>query len=149
MNVAERRMRSETRISYGSTVHVLIKDLRTSKEQTRKFTSAECTLDVLSALVKLRGLRLEPGKSTEFAIANERKSAAVRVESQARERLRTGTRDMATIRHEVHMMNDVLYRRKGRLFVWLSDDADRIPVRIRLQLPFYIGTVTLELENRQ
>jgi hypothetical protein len=41
----------------------------------------------------------------------------------------------------------VLYRRKGRLFVWISEDERRLPVQIRIQMPFYIGTVTLQLEK--
>ena len=43
----------------------------------------------------------------------------------------------------------MLYRRSGRLFVWLTDDERRLPVQIRVQLRFYIGTVTLQLEKEE
>jgi len=52
-----------------------------------------------------------------------------------------------TIRYEVNLMNGVIYHRKGRVFLWLSDDAKRIPVQIRLRLAFPIGTVTLQLQK--
>jgi hypothetical protein len=39
--------------------------------------------------------------------------------------------------------------RKGRAFIYATDDADRTPVEIRLRLAFPIGTVTLHLENPQ
>ncbi len=149
MKIEEGRTRAETGITYGGSVHVLLKDLRTAKEQTRDFVGANCTNDILAALAKLRAQRVEPGKSVEFAIANERKLANVRVEALGRESIGTATGKQAAIRHEVHMMNGILYRRNGRLFVWLSDDPARTPLRIRVQMPFYLGTVTLELENRQ
>jgi hypothetical protein len=50
-------------------------------------------------------------------------------------------------RYEAFLFNGVLYGRKGRLFVWISDDEKRLPVQIRVQLPFYIGTVTVQLEK--
>jgi hypothetical protein len=52
-----------------------------------------------------------------------------------------------TIKYEAFLFNGQLYRRKGRLFVWLTDDDRRLPVQVRVQLPFYIGTVTLQLEK--
>jgi hypothetical protein len=41
----------------------------------------------------------------------------------------------------------VLYRRRGRLFIWLTDDDRKLPVQVKVRLPFYIGTVTLQLQN--
>jgi hypothetical protein len=43
----------------------------------------------------------------------------------------------------------VLYKRKGRLFIWLTDDADRTPVQLRFQLGFPIGTISLALDKQQ
>lgn len=148
MKIEEGRTRAETRVTYGGSVHVLLRDLRAEKEQTRDFAGAACTEDVLGALAKLRAQQLDPGKSVEFAIANDRKFARVRVEALSRESIGTAAGKRSAIRHEVHMLNGILYRRKGRLFLWLSDDPARSPLRIRVQMPFYLGTVTLELENR-
>jgi hypothetical protein len=47
------------------------------------------------------------------------------------------------------LMNGVIYQRKGRVFVWVSDDTRRIPVQIRLRLAFPIGTVTLQLQKEE
>jgi hypothetical protein len=49
----------------------------------------------------------------------------------------------------VNLLNGVIYQRKGRAFVWLSDDAKKIPVQIRLRLAFPIGTVTLQLQKEE
>jgi len=37
--------------------------------------------------------------------------------------------------------------RKGRVFVWLTDDGERLPVQILLRLAFPVGSVTLQLEK--
>ncbi|MCS7316247.1 MAG: DUF3108 domain-containing protein, partial [Bryobacteraceae bacterium] len=78
-------------------------------------------------------------------VSDGKKSVAVRVEAQQREKLRIGQNAYQTIRYEAFLFNNVLYRRSGRLFLWLTDDERRLPVQIRVRLPFYIGTVTLEL----
>ena len=51
--------------------------------------------------------------------------------------------------YEALVFNNVVYRRKGRLFMWITDDADRIPVQFRMQMGFPVGTVTLELEKHE
>jgi hypothetical protein len=43
----------------------------------------------------------------------------------------------------------VLYRRYGHLHIWLTDDARKLPVQIRVRLQFTIGTITLQLEKEE
>ena len=50
---------------------------------------------------------------------------------------------------DAFVFNNVLYKRKGRLLFWLTDDERKIPVRIRFHLPFWLGTVTMELIKEQ
>ena len=71
------------------------------------------------------------------------------IEAQERETIRTPAGVFTTIRHEAMLFNGVIFRRKARLFVWLTDDTRRLPVQIRVQMPFYIGTVTLQLEKEE
>lgn len=104
-----------------------------------------CVHDVLGGLYRLRAMRVEPGQVVHLPLSDGRKSVSVRVEAQAREKLRVGETTYQTIRYEAFLFNNVLYRRSGRLFVWLTDDERRLPVQIRLRLPLHIGTVTLEL----
>lgn len=104
-----------------------------------------CVHDLLGGLYRLRAMRVEPGQVVHLPVSDGRKSVSARVEAQAREKLRIGEITYQTIRYEAFLFNNVLYRRSGRLFVWLTDDERRLPVQIRVRLPFYIGTVTLEL----
>ena len=80
-------------------------------------------------------------------ISNGKKSVSARIEVQGREQIETPSGVYDAIRYEAFLYRDVLYRRKGRLFVWLTDDERRLPVQIRVKLGFFIGTVTLKLEK--
>ena len=88
-----------------------------------------------------------PGHSAELPVSDGKKSVAGRVEAQERETIKTDSGTYKTIRYEAFLFNNVLFRRQGRLFVWLTDDDRRLPVQIRVRMPFYIGTVTLQLEK--
>jgi hypothetical protein len=106
-----------------------------------------CVHEVTGALQRLRELRPEPGVTLQLPVSDGKKSVSARVEALSRETIKTNAGEFKTVKYEAFLFSGVLYRRKGRLFVWLSEDERRLPVRIRVQLPFYIGTVTLELEK--
>jgi len=106
-----------------------------------------CVHDELAALSLVRTMKMEPGEAFELPISNGKKSVSARVEVQERERVETPSGVYDTIRYEAFLYHDVLYRRKGRLFIWLTDDERRLPVQIRVKLGFFIGTVTLQLEK--
>jgi hypothetical protein len=106
-----------------------------------------CERDVIGALYQLRSQRLEPGHSVEIPVSDGKTAAMVKVEAQERETVKTDYGTYKTIRYEAFLFNNVLYRRRGRFFVWLTEDDRRLPVQMRIRLPFYIGTVTLQLEK--
>lgn len=108
-----------------------------------------CVHDAMGGILALRGLALEPGQSALVPMSDGRRAAQVKVDAQEREEVATPAGTFKTIRYEANLMNGVVYQRKGRLFVWLSDDAKRVPVQIRLRLAFPIGTVTLQLQKEQ
>jgi hypothetical protein len=108
-----------------------------------------CVQDVLGGILALRGLTLEPGQSTQVAMSDGRRAAQVKVDVQEREEITTPAGAFKTIRYEANLLNGVVYPRKGRVFVWVSDDTKRIPVQIRLRMAFPIGTVTLQLEKAE
>lgn len=108
-----------------------------------------CVHDVLGGILTLRGSTLEPGQSTVVPMSDGRRAAPVKVDAQEREEVTTPAGTFKTMRYEVNLLNGVIYQRKGRAFVWLSDDAKKIPVQIRLRLAFPIGTVTLQLQKEE
>jgi hypothetical protein len=109
----------------------------------------DCVLDVIGGLVALRGMAGEPGRTVEVPTSDGRRAAVVKIEAQEREQIKTPAGSFHAIRYEAGIFNGVVYPRKGRALVWMSDDARHLPVQIVLRMNFPIGTVTLELEKEE
>jgi len=114
--------------------------------RTAQVDTPHCVHDVLGGILTLRTLTIEPGQSMTVPMSDGRRAAQVK-EAQEREDVSTPAGTFKTIRYEANLMNGVVYQRKGRVFVWVTDDARRIPVQIRLRMAFPIGTVTLQLQK--
>jgi hypothetical protein len=108
-----------------------------------------CVHDVLGGMFYLRGLELEPGKSIEIPVSDGKKSAMAKVEAQQREDVKVPDGTFKTVRYEIYLFNNVLYRRPAHLNVWLSDDNRKLPVQIRVRLQIAIGTITLQLAKHE
>jgi hypothetical protein len=104
-----------------------------------------CVHDVLGGLLVLRNLRLETGKTVRLPLSDGKKFVQARVESQRREDIKTELGTFHTIRYEVFLFDNVLYKRSGHLHVWLTDDERRLPVQLQVRLQFTIGTITFRL----
>jgi hypothetical protein len=105
----------------------------------------QCVRDVFGGFYYLRTLELEPGQSTEVPLSDGKKSVMAKVEAQQREDVKVPAGSYKTIRYELYLFNNVLYRRPARLYVWLTDDRRKLPVQMRIRMPITIGTVTLQL----
>jgi hypothetical protein len=108
-----------------------------------------CTSDVLGALAKFRSMTTEVGKSTQLPISNGRRTAMVKLEAQEREDVKTPLGNFKTIRYEVSLMNGVVYERKGKVFLWCTDDPRHLPVQFRVRTNFPISTVLVTLEKQE
>lgn len=145
------RKHRETKVAYDRTakrVSLVERDLKAGRDVEKKeMEIPACVHEVTGALLKLRQLKPEPGATVELPVSDGKKLISARVDALARESVKTPAGQFNTIKYEAFLFNGQLYRRKGRLFVWLADDDKRTPVQVRIQLPFYIGTVTLQLEK--
>lgn len=106
-----------------------------------------CVQEVTTALLRLRRTKVDLGSSVQIPISDGRKFAAVKVEAQERERIKTPAGVFNTVRYEAGLLNGVVYARTGRVFVWLTEDERRLPVRFVFRMSFPLGTVTLDLEK--
>jgi hypothetical protein len=138
-----------TSVENGSRLRHEERDLVKNSSVENQLDVPACTREIAGALASLRLLHLEPGKSTTLPVTDGKKVVNARIESQAREDLTFEGKKYQAIRYEAFLFDNVLYRRRGRLFVWITDDDERIPVQIRLQLGFPVGNVTIQLEKRQ
>jgi hypothetical protein len=82
-------------------------------------------------------------------VSDGKKIVSAKVEAQQREQVKVPAGTFKTIRYEAFLFDNVLYRRPGHLYVWFTDDARRVPVRLQVRLRFTIGTITFQLEKEE
>jgi len=142
----------ETRVLYDAQNHRAVwteKDLSKNSTSARDVDIPACVHDVIGGIMVLRNLRLEPGKTAQIPISDGKKFIQARVESQRREELKTPLGSLKTIRYEVFLFDNILFKRSGHLHVWLTDDDRRLPVQFQVRLQFTIGTITFQLEKEE
>ena len=153
LKASEGKRHKETRVTFDRETHKA-EYQETDLDKNALVNSHEidipaCVHDVLGGLYVLRTMNLQPGQTAQVPVSDGKKSVLARVEALQREDVKTPAGTFKTIRYEAFLFNDVLYRRYGHLYVWLSDDARKLPVQIRVRLQLAIGTITLELEKEE
>lgn len=142
----------ETRVNFNSNTrraHYVERDLNKNTSTVKDIQVPGCIYDVIGALYALRAIHLEPGHSTEFNMSDGKKSVRAKIEAEKAEDIQTPAGKFKTIRYQAYLFNDVLYRRSGHLYIWLTDDARKIPVQIQIRLQIAIGTITLKLDKEE
>jgi hypothetical protein len=142
----------ETRVSYDAQTrkaNYIERDLNKNATSVHEVDIPPCVHDVIGALMVLRTLRLEPGNTARIPISDGKKFVQAKVESQRREQISTAMGMRNTIRYEVFLFDNVLYKRAGHLHIWLTDDNLRLPVQLQVRLQFTIGTITLRLQKEE
>ena len=151
MLAEEGRRRRDTKVTYDGSrkkADYLERDLiKNAVVRTDHIDIPSCVHDVLGALMRLRTMRVDVGHSVELPVSDGKKSAMVRVEAQERENVKIGNTVHKTVRYEAFLFNNVIYSRKASLQIWLTDDAEKQPVQIRVRMQFPIGNVTLTLDK--
>jgi hypothetical protein len=151
LNAQEARRRRETRVSFDRAARKASyreTDLNINATvAAQEIDVPACVHDVFGALYLLRTMRMDPGQTVQIPVSDGKKSVSAKVEAQAREVVKTPGGSYKTIRYEAYLFNNVLYRRPAHLYIWLSDDARKLPVQIRVKMQFTIGTITLQLEK--
>jgi hypothetical protein len=151
MSAMEGRRHRETSVTYDrmrNKADYLERDLiRNNTVYSGETDIPHCVHDVVGGLFALRNMRIDLGKSVDIPVTDGKKSVTVRVEAQEREDVSIANQVHKTVRYEAFIFNNVLFARKARLFVWLTDDAKKTPVQIRVRMNFPIGTVTLSLDK--
>lgn len=153
MDSQEGKRHHDTKVTYDGAANratYLERDLvKETVLRTASVQIPECVHEVLGAFLKLRDMKLAQGQSAYLPMSDGRRSAQVKVEAQEREEVKTASGTHSAIRYEASMLNGVIYPRKGRVFIWLTDDDRRLPVQIRLRMNFPVGTVTLQLAKEE
>ncbi len=153
MDSQEGKRHHDTRVTYDRAENRAIyleKDLiKNATLHSDAIAIPSCVHEVLGAFMRIRTMTPSVGQSLQIPMSDGRRSAPVRIDVQEREEVKTPAGAFKTIRCEVNMMNGVVYTRKGRVFVWITDDDRHLPVQIRLRMNFPVGTVNLQLAKEE
>jgi hypothetical protein len=132
--------------NYGAQQFVRIEE-RGGKQTRIEGTLPGPVQDVFSSLYYARTLPLEPGKSYEFLTNSDGKNWTLKINVLRRETVNVKAGKFSCVVVEPMMLSEGIFKNKGRLLVWLTDDDKRIPVLIRTQVS--VGSVSAELTERE
>jgi hypothetical protein len=121
-------------------------------EQYGKYVSQEFSLipgalDELSVLYFVRTLPLVANSTVTAKVFASRKNWELEVKVLGRETLETVLGRRETFRVEPLLKFEGIFQRKGRMIVWITDDAERIPVRMKSEI--VIGSFVSTLTRRE
>ena len=126
------------------------KALLEQKNLAKKDTKQEehplggCVTDILSALYYVGSLPLRTGSTYSFPLNDGGDTLTVNLHVEAREQIKTPAGTFNAIRVQPETPTGLL-KNKGKIWIWYSEDAARIPVQARAHM--YWGTLTLTLQR--
>ena len=114
--------------------------------QAGYFDFSEPIQDVLTVIYYLRTQKLEPGKSFDVPVTDAGKVFTLSVAVAERKEIETVLGRVSTIRIEPALFGDnAAVRAKGKLTIWVTEDARRLPVRAQLKVD--MGTFDIKLKQ--
>lgn len=101
--------------------------------------------DVLSAFYYVRGQSLSPGKKVNLNITSDGRSVTTEIVVHRREKLSTifGSIDCLVI--EPLLKSGAVFKQSGKILIWVTDDAYKIPVKMSSAVTF--GSFVAELKD--
>jgi len=99
--------------------------------------------DILSALFYVRAFALREGMVLHIPVHDGKKSYPLRVAVTGRERVETRLGSYDCLVLEPTLQSQGLFKSEGRMLIYLSDDARRLPVKLKARAP--VGAFTSEL----
>ena len=146
-HVEEGFRRVETNITFDYQHKKVVLDHKNIKKKETKHEEHEipnCVTDLLSAVYYVASLPLQPGSIYSFPISDGGEAVSVNVRVEAREQIKTPAGTFEAIRVQPETASGLL-KNKGKIWIWYSDDADRVPVQMRARMSW--GTLTLILQR--
>jgi Protein of unknown function (DUF3108) len=101
--------------------------------------------DVLSAFYYVRTVPLPTGASISLPTHDNKKSYEMVVKVHRRERVEVPAGKFDCVVVEPILKSEGVFKSKGSIEVWLTDDARRIPVLVKSKIP--IGSISVSLTD--
>lgn len=120
------------------------KNLKNNQTKTVENDIPACVSDVISSIFYMGSLPLEPNAVHYFPVNDGNKTVTVKATVEAREEIKVPAGTFKTIRVQPSVESGQV-KSKGQVWVWYSDDANRIPVQMKARM--FWGTLTFRLER--
>jgi len=144
---AMRSLRFEKHLREGKKVtEDLIVIDTTTNMAVRKGYEWKVSPNALDALSSLHFIRMKPlhvGKTITMDVYTKKKLWPLEVKVIKKQKLKVRGKKYRTILVEPKMREEGIFKAKGRIWVWLTDDEKRIPVRMNSKV--LIGSVSVDL----
>ena len=102
-------------------------------------------MDVLAAFYYVRTQKLEPGMPLYMSNHDNNKVYDLQVIVQRRERIKVDAGEFNTIMVQPRLKGEAIFKQKGELWIWLTDDQYKIPVQMKSKVA--VGKITTELKE--
>lgn len=113
----------------------------------QEFPLTPGALDELSVLYYVRTLPLASSTTVVTSVFASKKNWDLEVKVLRREPLETALGRRDTVVVEPLLKFEGIFQRKGRMIVWMTDDAERIPVQMKSEI--IIGSFVASLTRRE
>ena len=132
------RRDKEIRFDYDKGIVNYTRDKQNTLHHIKAFVQ-----DSLSSIYYLRTKELTVGKSVIIDVFDSRKLWQVEVQVLGKEKIETPVGAFNTLLVKPILKFEGIFQRKGDVYIWLTDDARKIPVRMRSKIK--IGSISADL----
>jgi hypothetical protein len=140
-----RRRDTNVRFEYGRRKSILEEtNLRDNQKKRAEADIPGCVTDVLSGIYYVASLPLLVGATYVFPVNDGGRTVDERLAVEGREQIKTEAGTFTTVRVRSEASAGML-KDRGKMWLWYSDDAQRIPVQMQARL--FWGPLTLKLQR--
>ncbi len=120
-------------------------NLQTNQQKRTENDIPGCVTDVVSGILYVASLPLQPGATYTFPLNDGSKTVTVQAHVEGKEQVKTPAGTFQTIRVGPEGDSGALLKNKGRIWIWYTDDDKHLPVQMRAKL--FWGTLTVYLTS--
>jgi hypothetical protein len=117
-------------------------NLKTNQQKKVENDIPSCVTDVVSGLLYVASLPLQPGGVYTFPLNDGGNTVTVQATVEGKEQVKTPAGTFQTIRVG-SQGNSAVLKNRGRMWIWYTDDDRHLPVQMRAKL--FWGTLTIYL----
>jgi hypothetical protein len=118
---------------------------RIRKRENFEFKMTDPLYDILASFYFTRLHELETGQPISVNSNDNDKVYPLKVFVQREEKIDTDAGEFRTLQIVPKIRGESIFKQKGTMWIWLTDDKYKIPVKLKTELPF--GSITVELEK--